>query len=250
MRRNKPLILRLNDILKRYLKKSRIGAFFYQKILKPIWHAYRLPRARALMEKHGYEIMQRMHSVFRKYKIPYYCDAGTLLGFIRDGGFLKGDVDFDVSVLPEYGSLAEVLRIFLSEGYRYVYSYEYNGRLLEFTVMDPKVKLTMDVFQSEYCADDKTKLIVRYLRWFKGRNYPSERDNTALEFRFSAPTGIKEMVVHDITVDVPENAEAILDDEYGPWRKPDPNFRSDMIPHIEALYFARRLNMEEAIAHK
>jgi hypothetical protein len=58
------------------------------------------------------------------------------------------------------------------------------------------------------------------------------------------------MVVHDITVDVPENAEAILDDEYGPWRKPDPNFRSDMIPHIEALYFARRLNMEEAIAHK
>ena len=245
----KPWILRFNDGLKRILKGNVIGDFLYKKVLNPIWLAFRLPRARKRMDKHGYEIMDRMHGVFRKHGIPYYCDAGTLLGFVRDGGFIKGDADVDVSVMPEYGSLVNALRAFLSEGYRYVYSYEYNGRLLEFTVMDPHVKLTMDVFQSEYCADDKTKLIVRYLRWFKDRNYPSEKDNSALEFRFAAPTGIKEMVVHGITVDVPENAEAILDDEYGPWRTPDPNFRSDMIPHEEAPLFAHRLSEEEAVAH-
>ena len=245
----KPLILRINDKVKVVLKRNAIGGFIYRKILNPIWLAYRLPLARRRMRFHGYEMLDRMHQVFRKYRIPYYADCGSLLGFIRDGDFLKGDADMDVSVIPEYGSLANVLRVFLSEGYRYVYSYEYNGRLLEFTVMDPYVELTIDVFQSEYSPDDKATLIVRYLRWFQDRNYPSERDNTALEFRFPAPTGIKEITVHGITVDVPMNAEEILDAEYGPWRTPDPNFRSDMIPHEEAPLFAHRLSEEEAVSH-
>ena len=244
--KKKPIVLRINDLLKNCLKKTWLGETLYKKILQPIWLSYRLPRARKLMNEFGYDILARVHSAFRKHHIPYYCDAGTLLGFVRDGGFIKGDADFDFSVLPEYGSLAKALRALLSEGYRFVYAYKFQGRLLEFTVMDPKIQLTMDVFQSEYVDDTHKKLIVRYLRWFKGRNYPTPQDNSVLEFQFAAPTCIKEMVVHGVTVDVPENAEAILDDEYGPWRKPDPNFKSDMIPHVEAPYFAHRLTEEEA----
>ena len=73
------------------------------------------------------------------------------------------------------------------------------------------------------------------------------REDTVLEFRFPAPTGVKEMVVNGVTVDVPENAEAILDAEYGPWRKPDPSFKSDMIPHEESKLFARRVDENQAI---
>ena len=244
----KPILLRVNDLLKNFLKKTWLGERIYKKILQPIWLSYRLPRARKLMDKYGYNILARIHTVFRKHHIPYYCDAGTLLGFVRDGGFIKGDADFDFSVLPDYGSLVKVLHTLLTEGYRFVYAYEFKGRLLEFTVMDPIVELTMDVFQSEYLDKTHKKLIVRYLRWFKDRNYPTSQDNSALEFQFAAPTGIKEMIVHGVTVDVPENAEAILDDEYGPWRKPDPNFKSDMIPHVESPYFAHRLNEKEALA--
>ena len=246
--KKKPIILRINDVLKNFLKKSWLGEKIYIKLLKPIWLSYRLPKARKLMNEHGYDILARAHSVFRKHHIPYYCDAGTLLGFVRDGGFIKGDADFDFSILPEYGSLVNALRTLLSEGYRFVYAYKFQGRLLEFTVMDPKVDLSMDVFQSEYLDDTRKKLSVRYLRWFKGRDYPTPQDNSALEFQFAAPTGIKEMIVHGVTVDVPENAEAVLDDEYGPWRKYDPNFRSDMIPHVESPYFAHRLTEDEALA--
>lgn len=247
MANEKPLILRINDSLKSRLKRSKIGEFLYKNILQPIWRAYHIPHAIKLMDTKGYEVLARIHKVFRKHKIPYYCDAGTLLGFVRDGGFIKGDVDFDFSIIPDYRSLAKVLKALLDEGYRYVYGYSYCGRLLEFTVMDPQVNLTIDVFQSEYCTDDKTMLVVRYLRWFKGRNYQSDRDNSVLEFKFPAPTGIKELTVHGIIADIPENAETILDAEYGPWRVPDPNFKSDMIPHEESSYFAHRVDIDEAL---
>ena len=112
------------------------------------------------------------------------------------------------------------------------------------------MNLSIDVFQSEYLDDTRKKLIVRYLRWFNGRDYPTPQDNSVLEFQFAAPSGIKEVIVNGVTVDVPANAESILDDEYGPWRKYDPDFRSDMIPHVESLHFARRLTEEEALEMK
>lgn len=247
MANKKPVMFRVNDFLKSILKRNCVGEFMYKRVLQPVWRMYRIPKTRKLMDAHGYEVMSRLDSVFKKHNVPYYCDAGTLLGFVRDGGFIKGDADIDVSVLPEYGPLSNALKALLDEGYRFVYGYKFQNRLLEFTVMDPGVNLTMDVFQSEYCEQDHKKLLVRYLRWFKGRDYPSDRDNSALEFRFAAPTAIKDIVVNGITVAVPENAEQILDDEYGPWRKPDPSFKSDMIPHEESPYFAHRVDVEEAV---
>lgn len=247
MKSRKPALFRINDYLKSILKRSRMGEFMYKRVLQPAWRMYRIPKTRKLMDTYGYEVISRLHSAFRKNGIPYYCDAGTLLGFVRDGGFIKGDADMDVSVLPDYGSLSKALKILLNEGYRFIYAYRFQDRLLEFTVMDPKIQLTIDVFQSEYCDKEHKKLLVRYLRWFNGRAYPSDRDNSALEFRFAAPTAIKDIIVNGIEVAIPENSEQILDDEYGPWRKPDPSFKSDMIPHVESPYFAHRVDVEEAL---
>ena len=248
MENEKPVMFRVNGFLKSILKRSRIGELMYKRVLQPVWRMYRTPKVRKLMDVHGYEVMRRLHSVFRKYNVPYYCDAGTLLGFVRDGGFIKGDADIDVSIMPDYGSLSKALKSLLCEGYRFIYGYKFQNRLLEFTVMDPAVNLTLDVFQSEYCDEEHRELLVRYLRWFEGRNYPSERDNSVLEFRFAAPVAIKEIMVNGVVVAVPENAEQILCDEYGQWRNPDPSFKSDMIPHVESPYFARRVSTEEALA--
>ena len=248
MKKKKPILLIINDFLKSILKRNCIGEFMYKRILQPIWRIYHIPKIKKLMDAKGYDVMNRLHTIFNKYNIPYYCDAGTLLGFIRDGGFIKGDADIDVSVMPDYGALSKALKILLEEGYRFVYAYKFQSRLLEFTVMDPKVELTIDVFQSEYCDETHKKLLVRYLRWFKGRAYPTDRDNTALQFQFAAPSAIKTLKVKDITVAIPENAEKILDDEYGPWRQPDPSFKSDMIPHEESPYFAHRVDLEEALS--
>ena len=247
MNKKKPAVLRINNFLKGILKRNCLGGFLYKKILQPIWRRYHIPKIRKLMDARGYEVIDRLHSVFDKLKIPYYCDGGTLLGFIRDGGFIKGDADIDISVMPDYGALAKVLKALLDEGYRFIHAFRFQNRLLEFTVMDPQVELTVDVFQSEYYDETHQKLVVRYLRWFKGREYPTDRDNTALEFCFSAPTAIKEIIVHGVTVAVPENAEQILDDEYGPWRTPDPSFNSEMIPHKESSHLAHRVDVEEAL---
>lgn len=237
----------VNNAIKNVLKSSRVGGFFYKRVLQPLWRMYRVPRDRKLMALHGYEVLSRIHQVMKKHAIPYYCDAGTLLGFIRDGGFIKGDDDFDFSIMPEPVGLGAVLKILVEEGYGYVHAFEYGGRVLECTVSDPYIGLPIDFFQSEYCDDKKMVLLVRYLRWFEDRDYTSSNDNSVLEFRFPSPSGIKEIEVHGVETSVPTNAEDILDAEYGPWRRPDPNFKSDMIPHVEAQAFAHKLTLKEAL---
>lgn len=244
-----PLNFRIKEAVKGVLKSVRCPSFIYEPI-RMKWRRYRRARAIREMDAHGYETMALLHGIFMKYEIPYYCDAGTLLGFIRDGAFIKGDADFDLSIIPESVSLNKVLKCLLAEGFRFMSAQDYNGRMIEFTVMHPKLSLNIDVFQSEYATLDKEWMIVRYLRWYNDVKYPSARDNTTLEFRFRAPKGLKTMEVHGVTVSVPVNAEELLDDEYGVWRVYDPTFKSDNLPHEVGKYYAHRLTLEEAIAHK
>ena len=247
--RKQPLVFRIKEVIKNILKKCPLGGLVYEPLHKA-WRKRRVAAALRDMDAHGYEVMDRLHKVCEKHGVPYYADCGTLLGFVRDGGFIKGDNDFDLAVMPEYGSLAKWLKILLTEErYRFVYAYDYNGRLIEFTVMDPEVNLTIDFFQHEYAEDDEDIHIVHYLRWYSDHQYPTEKDNTALEYRFTAAKGRKVLKLHGIEVVVPENAVKILDDEYGPWKTPEPSFKSDDIPHVEGKYFAHRLTEDEALAH-
>lgn len=249
MSTKQPLPFRIKEAVKNALKRVRCPAFIYTPI-RMRWRKYRRARAMREMREHGYETMALLHRVFTKNNIPYYCDAGTLLGFVRDGAFIKGDADFDLSIVPETVSLNTVLKCLLAEGFRFMSAQDYNGRLIELTVMHPKLSLNIDVFQSEYATDDKKWMTVRYLRWYNDVKYPTPQDNTALEFRFRAPKGLKEIVVQGVAVSIPANAEELLDDEYGVWRVYDPNFKSDNLPHEVGKYYAHRLTLEEALAHK
>lgn len=37
-----------------------------------------------------------MQTVFENHKVPLFADAGTLLGAVREGGFIKNDRDVDL----------------------------------------------------------------------------------------------------------------------------------------------------------
>ena len=53
--------------------------------------------------------------------------------------------------------------------------------------------------------------------------------------------------VHGIETVIPENVEEVLDSEFGQWRVPDANFKSEQLKNEEVKGFVNRLTLEEAL---
>ena len=201
------------------------------------------------MHKYGYDALNRLHHLLKDNGIVYHCEAGTLLGIVRDGGFIKHDDDIDICVSPTSKPLSEVLGVFINAGYRFVQCLEYDGRIAEFTVRD-KTNIPIDIFSCRYPSDDDTKMYQMFPRWYPTVAYPNVRANNMLEFEYVRPTGVKIVTVHGAEAAIPQNCEIVLDSEFGPWKIPDPSFKSEMLKHRKMPDFCYRIGLEEALAHK
>ena len=54
--------------------------------------------------------------------------------------------------------------------------------------------------------------------------------------------------MHGASASIPENFEEVLDSEFGPWRVPDPTFKSEMLKHRELPGFCFRIDLQDALA--
>ena len=201
---------------------------------------------RKRLHKHGYDVLSRLHKLLTKNGIQYYCEAGTLLGIIRDGGFIKHDDDIDICVPPAKIGLSDVLQTFVDAGYGFVQCLEYDGQILEFTIRD-RTGITIDVFSCRYSPDAPEKMYESFPRWDPKRSYPNVRANHLLEFEYVRPTGVKQVTVHGVETMIPENYIEVLDSEFGPWRIPDPSFKSEMLKHKELPGFCYRIDLQKAL---
>lgn len=233
----------MKEFVKKVLKSCALGRAAYEGLHK-LYKAYNDPLKVRRLHKHGYETLKRLHEAMEKNQIPYYCEAGTLLGFIRDHGFIKHDDDIDIAIMPDTVAPRKVLGAFLASGFCLVHGFKLGGRTSEFTVRDV-TGITIDVFFHEYVPGDKSRVYQIFMRWHPDRQYPDPSANNALRFNFVAPTGIKKIVVCGVEANVPVNAEEVLDSEYGPWRKPDPNFKSDSLKYEELDEYSYRVLKEE-----
>lgn len=240
-----PFIDKVRAGCKYVLKSSSIGRWIYP-FFQSVWRRFAIPARIRRLHRVGYGVLADMDKVFQNNQIPYYCDCGTLIGFMRDGGFIKHDDDIDVCVLPETVPPALVLKAFLDADWGFVHGFSFEGHLIEVTVKHQK-GVTVDIFFHRYCVDDRRFLTEYFLRWYPDRAYPSEHANTALKYRLRGPDGLTRVSIHGVEVSVPTNADEVLTSEYGPWKKPDPNFKSEMIVHEEQSEFAYRLSREEAL---
>lgn len=233
----------MKEFIKKVLKSCALGRAAYEGLHK-LYKAYNDPRKVRRLHKHGYETFKRLHEAMEKDQIPYYCEAGTLLGFIRDHGFIKHDDDIDIAIMPDTVAPRKVLGLFLANEFSFVHAFDYKGRLLEFTVRD-KTGITIDVFMHAWHPGKAGYLDTVFLRWLPEIRYPSENANTGLLFLFRGPDEIKTVEINGIEVNIPVNAEEVLDSEYGTWRKPDPNFKSDSLKYEELDEYSYRVLKEE-----
>ena len=90
-------------------------------------------RLKTKLIKNGKEILSIAVDILEKNKINYWLDYGTLLGAIRNKGFIKGDMDIDLGIdIKE--DIDHVIKIFQNKGFS-VYCYyhvipEEKGRIV------------------------------------------------------------------------------------------------------------------------
>lgn len=230
------------------LKSSAFGRWIYP-FVQNTYRAYAIPKKRRRLQLHGFAALNRLHQALSANHIPYYCDYGTLLGFVRDHGFMKHDDDIDISIPVRTTKATSVLKILLASGFSYVHSFDYEGRLIEFTVAD-KSGVTIDVFFP--ISTKKTEFNFGFQPiWEPNRLYPNEKANTLIRYLFVNPTKLIEVSINGCKTIFPENAEDVLASEYGKtWKIPDANFSTvnDRI-HEEMPEFAFRQTLKEALAH-
>lgn len=237
---------RVKDAVRKVLKSSAIGRAVYPFFQK-CWRRYEIPKRQRRLQEHGPETLARLHRLMTSHGIPYYCDYGTLIGFVRDKGFIKHDDDIDISIEPGRMKSTDVLKVFLDAHYGFVHGFNHNGKLMEFTVADVS-GVTIDVFFPTKV--EQLGMIHGYQPiWSPERKYPSEKANTVIEYDFVAAAGIKKITVVGTETLIPENFEEVLTSEYGPWKVPDAKFNTVTDrKHRELPTFAFRVTAEEALA--
>lgn len=186
-------------------------------------HLYALIRRRRL-QKHGLEILRLVHTTLsQKSDIVYFADFGTLLGFVRDGGFLKHDDDIDFSVVEGSVSLKELVGLMQNAGFSFSRGFLYGDKVTEIAFTYKKVGI--DFFLSYKTEEGQ------YMQYYEAFDWSEEYKSDIALFagKLCRPKlkGIEEISINGVLVYVPVNREELLAATYGKgWRIPNPTWQS------------------------
>lgn len=173
-------------------------------------------RARQRLQKYGFEVMNRVYETLKeKEGIIYHVDFGTLLGLIRENGFLKHDDDIDFTIAT--GSIApqELMRAMLDAGFRFMRGFVYDGEVTELAFTYKKIGVD---FFYEYKSDNGS-----YIQSYDDFVKTPEGNfaNTTIRLHRPAATGVETVEINGVKMVMPKNKEELLVASYGAnWRTP------------------------------
>ena len=237
----------LKEAVKKVLKSGPVGKLVYPLFQRP-YRAYAIPMKQRRLKRHGVAALQRVGNVLKANNVEFYEDYGTLLGFIRDNGFIPHDDDIDITIMPGTIKSQRLLKILMDAGFGFIHGFNYKGQLIEFTIADSS-QITIDFFFPS--RDSKNPNVFNFYipDWIPEHQYPSEKANDVILTPYIGAKGIQDYNVMGVSVRIPSNYEEVLESEYGPWRVPDPNFQyKDDSKVLKQEGFAYRLTKEEALA--
>ena len=183
----------------------------------------------ARLQRVGFEICNLIHNTLSQHKIAYFADHGTMLGIIRENGFIKHDEDMDFSIPPNV-SLSQVWKALSPCGFSIVHGFAINGHLEEITL--GYQGLTIDFFQCHAIGEK--------LGHYVFVSHYDHRTGNLLKVmaheRIRPPLqGLESKIFGELRkaqVALPINAVEYLTASYGNWQVPDSksDFSSDKIP--------------------
>lgn len=210
---------------KLFFKKSAFGRYLYPLIGR-VYRLYKVPARRRKLKETGYENLKYIIEVAEKEGIQVIPIFGTLLGLVRDKGFIPGDEDIDLAVLPGPSPKEMALTFIEKYGFHFNQALSYHGTVTEFSLIYNG--LSTDFF---FLEETETDMRTATYSWNECESYTDPRQNNV---SLVVLPKIKEQIntiVHGIEVKIPSNSEDVLFALYGSgWKVPDPNFTEDSRP--------------------
>lgn len=230
------IFLRLRHFIYLKLRTLPLGRFLVRVALGI--QGERVKRGiRKAMRDYGLRACDAVYSALSAQGIPYWADHGTLLGIVRENGFIKNDLDIDFSV-PQQVRLCDVYGALEKRGFALERGFAYQGEIVEITVSYKGVGI--DFFKCHPIGARMGNFV------FVTRHDPESWRVVSVMAHERVRPQVEELtevcfgrMIEKARTFIPANAEKILEAEYGDWRTPDSktDFCGKNVPsHYQDVY--------------
>lgn len=230
--------MNIKEQLKRIVYKNEKLKTLFESTIQ----STRVKRWQEKLKKDGWEMLSKMSMTLNKHSIDYFLDSGTLLGMIREGGFISHDTDMDMGILYKEGFTEKELdQAMASVGLKRHHAFYYHDKPAIITY-------NYDSIAVDFFMYFKTDIPERWVQYCFERSvwkaYPN--DNVFDVYQADCPIkGLKTIKVNNLNLSVPVNAEEYLASIYTEnWRIPNANWNyldSPRAHFLEGEYGVRKL---------
>lgn len=178
-----------------------------------------------MLHRYGYHLLEDLNRVFKSASVPYFVDFGTLLGMVRDNGFIAHDIDIDLGVIATKKQQIMIRKALQDAGHKLWRTYRIDDNIVQESyhymswINKPLIRFDINYYVND---DEYSKTWLFYRE--PDTYYPPGIRNV-VELVYSRIEKISTLQIKGHTIPVPYNAQRILEEKYGPnWKVPDPNW--------------------------
>lgn len=174
----------------------------------------------AALKAVGFELIAKANEVAAGVGVKLFADFGTLLGFIREGGFMDHDIDLDMGVILGDVSYEQFHEALVQNGFTLWRQYIVGCTVAEesyyFVLNGHKIKCDFNYYDLT-AERSRTWLFYRKPDVLYGRN-----TRNVVEMNYSPITDIETRNIGGFDIPVPCEPEKLLAEKYGEgWTKKD-----------------------------
>lgn len=238
----------LKVALYNFANRFRKNKLIYNS-LKPIWVKFvnrDSERQRKNFHKNGLEVIRHLSNTCHQHNVMYWLDFGTLLGAIREKGFIAHDNDIDIGV--KFEDREKFQQAITSAGFKLTREFliKDGEHLIGIEQTYHYKGVLVDIFYYIYLTD-RTRILYTFTPIVDDISLKDKAEIKKTEVPYSVPAPY---VFKGVEVYIPKDFETCLKFHYGNgYMTPDPNYSSkDIVKTIQ--YIPRSEKMADFIQHR